>query len=103
MTDLEMTKLCAEAMELEYVLVDKNKPRHTLRVRGMDYWPLENDAQAMALVKMFPMTIEHPAIHDGYWQVESIEIFKGGFCPCVYDKDLNRAIVECVANMKSAK
>jgi hypothetical protein len=56
----------------------------------------------MELVKKFPMTIEPPALSPvGDWHVESVEIING-VCPDIYDKDLNRAIVECVAKMKES-
>ena len=97
MTDLEMTKLCAEAMGIE---IDE---QCTYRQGTRIYHPLHDDAQAMALVKKFPMTIEPPVLTvDGYWHIESVEIIDG-ICPDVYDKDLNRAICECVAKIEKAK
>ena len=58
MTDLEMTKLCAEAMGLELFQVPEYGD--VLFIVGdqceygnVPYEPLEDDAQAMALVKRF--------------------------------------------------
>ena len=112
LSDLEMVRLCAEAMQLR---VDSESGNCALwcieRVsaaghdEGVDrpflYCPLHNDAQAMALVKRFrpnftwmhdgavgvTVTFENPAeftFHDYYAE----------------NADLNRAIVECVAKMQ---
>lgn len=114
MTDLEMTKLCAEAMGYRITTAyEEDFERgsgiwcHLPAQHGEWYRPLSGDlygnAQAMALVKKFPVTIEPPALHlDGCWHVESAEIING-ICPDVYDKDLNRSIVECVAKMQEGR
>jgi hypothetical protein len=81
MTDLEMTKLCAEAMGVDEVEVGS----------GRSYWPLTEDAQAMALVKKFMLN------HLFRYRDNS-----GEFLEAVRYTDLNRAIVECVAKMQSA-
>jgi hypothetical protein len=92
-TDLEMTKLCAEAMGFH--------PLAEMLISGK-YDPLHDDAQAMALVKKYLIEIH-------YWN--------GWRCGLVNDctetthtlghnthnTDLNRAIVECVARMQAAK
>ena len=83
MTDLEMTKLCAEAMG------PSGRDERT-------YDPLHDDAQAMALVKKFQINIA--------WY--EVNMPRPTFEPTVYmwrKKDLNRAIVECVAKMQAAK
>ena len=83
MTDVEMVKRCAGAMG--YMAdVDWVEPK---------YDPLHNDAQAMALVKKFRLDIER--CDDGEFMVTWGEKL-GNF---VKSPDLNRAIVECVANM----
>jgi hypothetical protein len=96
MTDLEMTKLCAEAMAIEVFRVSMNAPEHTLRYEApfglYNYWPLTTDAQAMRLVKRFHLWINY----SRQWMV---------VCGDSYTKnaDLNRAIVECVAKMQKER
>jgi len=89
MTDLEITKACAEAMG--YKLDDT--PQHHVRAYiGMavqDYWPLTDDAQAMALVKKFAKAIVRRK--EGDWSIN----LNGA-----RNADLNRAICECVAKIK---
>ena len=102
MTDLEITRLCAEAMGIECTLLAGDwriTPYH-----NKEYDPLHNDAQAMALAKRFGLVMDPQ--HDGQdfasdpgWEVShpstGDELF---ICP-----DLNRAICECVAKMQAAK
>jgi hypothetical protein len=83
MTDLEMTKLCAEAIG-EYELW-ANAPEQ--------YDPLHDDAQAMALVKKFQLCLT--IMEDGTWMVEHVTNKR--FDSTSRDTDINRAIVECVA------
>lgn len=114
MTDLEITKLCAEAMDMrvgEFLPEYRGGP---LRLRTYPanatytvvYNPLHDDAQAMALVKRLHLSIfiwdtlptaagDMPA---GWWRVDS----QGGYITCRHG-DLNRAICECVAKMQKAK
>lgn len=103
MTDLEITKLCAEAMGLhihhsfddsvlvqEFVCEDEQASNM--------YFPLRNDAQAMALVKKFPYLVLdelYRAIHPSGGPVRTR--IANGEAP-----DLNRAICECVAKMQVA-
>lgn len=100
MTDLEMTKLCAEAMgyktttsmypEKLLATIDPYPKDHIYS----PYDPLHDDAQAMALVKKFKLYIAPPVGEFPTWEVcseESVNFFKN-----IY---LNRAIMECVANM----
>lgn len=108
MTDLEMTKLCAEAMglplfyplggESPHVRSLTNYDRDTSDERGplKHYWPLGNDAQAMTLVKRFKLECTSPAWADGNWVVAYGN-------QCVWNKYLNRAIVECVARMQARR
>ncbi len=103
MDDLDATRLCAEAMGIEVTL----KPIRGTIMRWwfMDgnvernYQPLHDDAQAMALVKRLGLWIEDT--EDGwgrsYWRVTTNRI--GGKWTYTDDKDLNRAIVMCVATM----
>ena len=113
MTDLEMTKRCAEKMGWKhYGLASKTVCYKVSKCaiiadndKGGDqvYDPLHDDAQAMALVKKFSLIIEPTDVVDGIgsatdWWVQAWindEVrWKG-----VENKDLNRAIVECVAKM----
>ena len=99
MTDLEMTRLCAEAMRLNFrVSYDRFTDGDFVELiseldpgNGGDYDPLHDDAQVMALVKKFPQDtltafIQH---QQERWMGRQF--------------DLNRAIVECVAKMQTAK
>lgn len=96
MTDLEMTRLCAEAMGLKAWMCHRLGGVFNADAEGWegDYDPLDNYAQAMALVKKLGLKIIKPR----YWVVsdQAYEVSK------VHSKsfDLNRAIVECVAKMR---
>jgi hypothetical protein len=106
MTDLEITRLCAEAMDLpEDYSVTKTIgyreeghiwTRHEADAIGSMYHPLHDDAQAMALVKRMELYI---APDPNGWDVGP-ENTKGD---AVINTDLNRAICECVARMQLAK
>jgi hypothetical protein len=111
MSDLELVKACAEAMEPTWSgvgsssiwaysteFVSGTKERN---VRGT-YNPLNNDAQAMELVKKMELWIQPPRQghlssppHD-YWLVAHSA--KGGDSR---NADLNRAICECVAKLRT--
>lgn len=99
MTDLEITRLCAEAMGVEFV----DRGERGLQLLGdiMYYDPLHYDAQAMALVKKFHLhigkTLRTPDEPFGQWFVSKTDKFE------VPNNDLNRAICECVAKMQAAK
>ena len=102
MSEQELTKLCAEAMghSVYGQFGDPEKGEEWWDIgddRPVAYDPLHDDAQAMALVKRFKLAL--------YWDCE-----ERGWCvapeltgPDLSAKDLNRAIVECVAKMQSAK
>ena len=104
MTDLEITKLCAEAMGLilgpdwdqGYVMLGGHSG-----ITPSKYDPLHDDAQAMALVKRFRITCSGTS-RSGlqYWQAWTGGDLEEHF---VVRPDLNRAICECVAKMQSAK
>lgn len=103
MTDLEITKLCAEAMGLDKfqwqtggIVTASHLPILTLDGR-IDYDPLNDDAQAMALVKRFGL---HQIFEGGHkrWHVSFNAEDRG-----VRNVDLNRAICECVAHIQAAK
>ena len=81
LNDDEVTKSCAEAMGWTS--------------RFVDYDPLHDDAQCMALVKKFNINI--------CWHEINIP---SNFQPTIYmwlRDDLNRAICECVADMQVTK
>lgn len=106
MTDLEITKLCADAMGQLVFEVSQNRPEHTLRIindRGIrtsvNYWPLKDDAQAMALVKRFNLRLDKDRSLVEKWAVYS----KRDYSDAMFNADLNRAICECVANMQKGK
>jgi hypothetical protein len=111
MTDLEMTKLCAEAMGLELKLHDVvgheaiwlhrvYDQADTMLSHWTTYMPLHDDAQAMALVKKFAL-ICAPS-YPGLWHVEFYAGENKSWYAADY-LDLNRAIVECVAKMQASK
>ena len=104
MTDLEMTRLCAEAMGHLWSNFEGGK---VIKLHDGDnfsiiYAPLHDDAQAMALVKKMHLYITPnvPAL-DGTgltgWDVRHWDSNE----PSVH-ADFNRAIVECVAEMQAS-
>lgn len=89
MSDIELVKTCAEAMRIALYVVSQNAPHHTLRTANHEnYWPLTNDAQAMALVKRFPREALKALIREFNSRPQS------------FAEKANRAIVECVAKLK---
>src|SRR5690242_935885 len=115
MTDLDMVKSCAKAMGYierddsnDEVMWDHQQPEHQISVIDphaapirsiIDYDPLNNDGQAMALVKKHYLEITPH--NDGSHIVFIVRRFgtlsKPG--PSTESDDLNRAIVQCVAEM----
>ena len=103
MTDLEITRLCAEAMGFEW-----SRPKFQSHSQvwisdgDSDKWklfdPLHDDVQAMALVKKIGLDIHCSADMNG-WYVMCNRLREAFFI----NEDLNRAICECVAEMQSAK
>jgi len=91
-----MVKACARAMGFKLVYPDDTSlPVCIETARGSDiYRPLEDDTQAMALVKRFDLCIG-AANAAGERSAFTYNL-------CVLNADLNRAIVECVAKMQSA-
>ena len=98
MTDLEMTLLCAKAMS--YIEEVESSISNYIEIRDdeLDDWrqynPLHDDAQAMALVREFLYVLEQT--DDGCWTVRGPDQY-------AVSKNLNRAIVQCVAQMEFAK
>ena len=100
MTDLEITKLCAEAMGITGWLTGDD-PMVTNEAGEFvePYDPLHDDAQAMALVKKFELCISSEQDRNG----KRWEAGDGDGRVVGESKDLNRAICLCVANMQQAK
>ena len=99
MTDLKLTKLCAEAMDLS-IQQASTMPRkgYWCWELGRPYNPLHGDAQAMALVKKFGLFCHLNRMAKLYmWCV------KAQGTGNVRNADLNHAIVECIAKMQQAK
>ena len=88
MTDLEITKLCEEAIGSDFY--------------GGKFDPLHDDAQAMALVKKLWLdcTVLVGAVESGgqSWLVRAADGTSSH-----HDETLNRAICECAAKMQKAK
>lgn len=97
-SDLEMTRLCAQAMGIRLFNCGHGDEIMTGAVSSGRIWrPLTDDAQAMALVKRLKLRIlewnlEHAQVT---WQPALGGTFTQGVGP------LNRAIVECVAKMRT--
>ena len=106
MDDLTATRLCAEAMGL--ILFDCTidsdydgdfQPWVVEKDSGGLYDPLHDDAQAMALVKKFTLSV---GFNRGWGCVKNDE--NGMLLSGAYHFDsLNKAIVECAAAMQQAK
>lgn len=95
MNDLEMVKLCAEAIGYESHSI--YGPPINIGQAATSYNPLHDDAQAMELVKKFGINIWSG---PGSWRVMGGTTGDEGD---TWNADLNRAIVECVAKLQQAK
>ena len=102
MTDLEITKLCAEAMGIDFIsnLTIETCPTKSgefcIEIGLQDlYDPLHDDAQAMALVRRLKITCE--------WINEPIGWTAHLSGDYANDSDLSLAIVKCVAKMQRAR
>ena len=111
MTDLEMTKLCAEAMGYaacrahieDYDKIAGYRFEVSNPLTGWAlYDPLNDDAQAMALVKKFRLTIYGMNRTEDEWAIFN-QYRDSCWAHTTFGSDLNRAIVECVAKMQQAK
>jgi hypothetical protein len=116
-TDLEITRLCAEAMGWKplddvFPMFDGEPVGVYLKHAGVEdgvvsYVPLHDDAQAMALVKKFEAFIQ-PPFHDGAgelmegWKVDILVKDEREEVEAI-DADLNRSICECVAKLKQGE
>ena len=99
MTDLEMTRLCAEAMGLNMNPDDVPEDQVLLYYK---YDPLHDDAQAMELVKKFKPEITFLEDLVKVWLPQA-RTKNLDYQQPVIARDLNRAIVECCARMQAAK
>lgn len=102
MTDLEITKLCAEAMEIDkdVALGATITSKDGLHWVG-GYNPLNDDAQAMALVNKFSLTCE-PRMY-GTQRIDWMCREPGDNKFNHLGNTINRAICECVAKVQKAK
>ena len=123
MTDLEITRLCAAAMDIP--LLNDSDTYANSPIDGMlvtfKYNPLHDDAQAMALVKKFGLEImryrdfgEPETEPLGMcavfvrktkkWSMElPDDLPEFNYSPKYWYGNLNRAICECIAKMQKAK
>lgn len=104
--DLELTRLCAEAVGLVVFLVQWASPQYYAIPDMSDadcvtFDPLHNDAQAMLLVKDCNLSIGKIGRHPG-WSVTYREPAHDDYVMVMHDV-LNRAIVECVARAQDNK
>ena len=110
MTDLEITRLCAEAMGYTVEIASRPKLKRHLKPLPKAVWgigkydrllydPLHDDAQAMALVKKLGLDIQ-----QFYWDdpLVSKHDAQGELLGEARNADLNSAICECVAKMQAA-
>ena len=118
LTDLEITKACAEVSEVWKIahewyptmtldatfkgIEERNGqiyliPNNAFRQEPRHYDPLHDDAQAMALVKKFKLNIGQ--LSSGYAKVFT-GFLSEGFSQAE-SKNLNRAICECVAHLET--
>lgn len=110
MTDQEIIRLCAEAMEPRATLPGSSRiwgvasrfgPTRTVETWVLSaYNPLNDDAQAMALVKKFDLNTAKIADCDWVVWRSRIDGHRDEMCNSA---DYNRAICECVAKMQAAK
>ena len=104
MTDLEITRLCAEAMRFEPVCSmiqpksDKQPKYWKIGRREFpmsSYKPLHDDAQVMALMKKFPLqTILALSDHLDRYPLEDAPERAA---------EINRVVCECIANMEKTR
>ena len=99
MTDLEITRLCAEAMQLDYY------PEHgTVMFRnGTKYNPLHDKAQCFELIERFRINIS-PSIYVKQLYAVTISAHGSDLVSATFfDTDLASAVCLCVAKMQKAK
>ena len=92
MTDLEITKLCAEAMGYRLNIVGD----YCYLPSDREWNPLHDDAQALAMVKALCI---HIGGNGGQWVAQS----RSDTRHLAWNTNLNRAICECCARVQQAK
>jgi len=107
MTDLEITRRCAEKMGFAWCETGEDWDRLVRGPKKMavanQYDPLHDDAQAMALLKKFHILLHCDLVNTSHvdeewlWGVVSQDHTFG-----TESFDLNRAICECVAKIEAA-
>lgn len=122
MTDMEMIKLCGEAMgiRLQLIAPETGFPSGNYyciptlsEAPNPTYDPLRDDGQALDLIKKFRLAVvNNDTRGNGFtgWTIYrdfQIVMFRDGKWtddPCrSHSEDLNRAIVEYVANMQAMR
>lgn len=96
LSELDMVRICARAMNLDVREVSQNEPQHTVRMvsHGNSYWPITRPEQAWALANRFPL------IASGVFSAVAIARHDGETDPRLVDAA--RLLVECVAKRRSA-
>lgn len=108
MTDMEMTRLCAEAMGVEIFNPQELEPAYQIKDHAEDanwYAPLHDDAQAMALLCWLVRYNENERLeisnHVFFYQHRAFRYTQlGDFSK---PDHLRRAIVQCAAKMQLEK
>lgn len=95
MTKLETIKLCAKAIGLKWT----EGPVSIFVDWPNIYDPLHDDAQAMALVKKFKLSMSCFPMEGEDWAVSDLL----GTADVFTNANLNHAICECVAKMEKSK
>lgn len=120
MTNIEMTKLCADAMGLTLLpayrkgtilydegqhdwnglMYSKDGDREYLFVHSGAYDPLHDDEQAMALMKKLRLRVAYN-IFVGCWVASTLPDNETGDKEARFDESLNAAIVKCAAQAQA--
>jgi len=107
MTDIDLTKACADAIDLDYIERDhellyrvgtERDARTKEAIYRAGYDPLHDDAQAMSLLKRFNLMVNWNS-PTAVWCMP-MDVQKYGYKSDSADySELNRAICECVAQL----
>ena len=110
MSDLEITRLCALALVGRLLAIQEDTGERWIAVKidgkhPERFDPLRNDAQAMALVKKKNLYIGPPLYFEELidWTVSNASALKSATTTSARNRNLNRAICECVAKVQAAK
>jgi hypothetical protein len=104
MTTNEIIKACAEYIGLIIEDHDGTLYFRSWELKWEDYNPLDNDSQAMTLVKRLELCIQPPNIHNtldfaGYYPSGWHVWLFGAPVAAGVSNNLNHAICECVVNL----